>query len=47
MIGTADLELFSFADDPRTAFKFLQEAIEIDAADQTPAFAQSRCRVTP
>ncbi|HEY2779337.1 MAG TPA: TIGR00730 family Rossman fold protein [Steroidobacteraceae bacterium] len=47
MIGSEDLKLFSFADDPRTAFSFLQQAIEVDSAEKTPAFAQSRCRVTP
>ena len=35
------------ADDPHTAFSYLQQAIEVDAAEKTPAFAQSRCRATP
>lgn len=47
MISSEDLQLFSFADDPNSAFAFLQQAIEVDAAEKTPAFAQSRCRVAP
>ena len=47
MISSEDLQLFSFADDPNSAFAFLQQAIEVDAAGKTPAFAQSRCRVAP
>jgi uncharacterized protein (TIGR00730 family) len=47
MISSEDLKLFCFADDPSSAFSFLKQAIEVDAAEKTPAFAQSRCRVTP
>jgi uncharacterized protein (TIGR00730 family) len=47
MISSEDLQLFSFADDPRSAFAYLQQAIEVDAAEKTPAFAHSRCRLTP
>jgi uncharacterized protein (TIGR00730 family) len=47
MISSEDLQLFSFADDPRSAFSFLQQAIDMDPAEKTPAFAHSRCRVAP
>jgi uncharacterized protein (TIGR00730 family) len=44
MISREDLELFAFADDPGGALKLLQTAMEMDAEEKTPAFAQSRCR---
>jgi hypothetical protein len=47
MISRADLELFAFADDPGSALKLLQGAIEVCAEEKTPAFAPSRCRETP
>ena len=47
MISSADLKLFAFADDPGTALKLLQDAIEVGTDDKTPAFAPSRCRKTP
>ena len=43
MISRADLNLFAFADDPASALKLLQSAIEVGTAEKTPAFAQSRC----
>ena len=47
MISREDLKLFAFADDPSSALKLLQTAIDIDAEEKTPAFAQSRCRESP
>jgi uncharacterized protein (TIGR00730 family) len=44
MISREDLKLFAFADDPGSAFKLLQDAIELDTQEKTPAFAASRCR---
>jgi uncharacterized protein (TIGR00730 family) len=44
MISREDLKLFAFADDPDSAFKLLQDAIELDTPEKTPAFAASRCR---
>lgn len=46
MINRADLELFSFADDPKGALKLLQDAIEVGTEEKTPAFAPSRCAET-
>ena len=46
MISRADLSLFAFADDPASALKLLQSAIEVDTEEKTPAFAQSRCDKT-
>lgn len=43
VISREDLKLFAFADDPGSAFKLLQEAIEVAPAEKTPAFAASRC----
>jgi len=47
MISGEDLKLFAFADDPGSALKLLQTAMELDAEDKTPAFALSRCRESP
>jgi uncharacterized protein (TIGR00730 family) len=47
MISREDLELFAFADDPASALKLLQGAIDAGSEEKTPAFAQSRCRDTP
>jgi hypothetical protein len=47
MISGEDLKLFAFADDPGSAFKLLQTAIEMDGEEKTPAFAPSRCRESP
>jgi uncharacterized protein (TIGR00730 family) len=47
VIGRADLNLFTFADDPGSALKLLQNAIEVAGSEETPAFAASRCRETP
>ncbi len=47
MISREDMELFAFADDPASALKLLQDAIEVGAEEKTPAFAQSRCRGMP
>jgi len=46
VIGHADLQLFAFADDPGSALKLLQEAIEVGHEEKTPAFAASRCGET-
>ena len=43
VISREDLKLFAFADEPGSAFKLLQEAIEVAPAEKTPAFAASRC----
>ena len=47
MISGEDLQLFRFADDPELALKLLQDAIEVDAQEATPAFAHSRTRPAP
>ena len=44
MISREDLKLFAFADDPGSALKLLQNAIEVATDDKTPAFAPSRCK---
>ena len=44
MISREDLKLFAFADDPGSALKLLQDAIEVATDDKTPAFAPSRCK---
>jgi predicted Rossmann-fold nucleotide-binding protein len=46
VISRADLRLFAFADDPGSALKLLQEAIEVGHEEKTPAFAASRCGET-
>jgi uncharacterized protein (TIGR00730 family) len=46
MISRADLKLFAFADDPGSALKLLQDAIEVGTEEKTPAFAASRCAET-
>jgi uncharacterized protein (TIGR00730 family) len=46
VISRADLRLFAFADDPGSALKLLQEAIEVSHEEKTPAFAASRCGET-
>src|SRR5580700_3882545 len=43
MISPEDLELFEFADDPQAALRLLQDSIEVDTEEKTPAFAPS-CR---
>ena len=40
-IGPEDLDLFQFADDPRSALEILQRGLSLDLAESTPAFAQS------
>ncbi len=42
MISPEDLKLFVFVDDPLSALKLLQDAIEMEKDDKTPAFALSR-----
>jgi uncharacterized protein (TIGR00730 family) len=44
MISAEDLKLFKFVDDPAAAFKLLQESIEPDTQEKTPAFACTRLR---
>jgi len=44
MIGGDDLKLFKFVDDPATALRALQESIEADNSEKTPAFACTRLR---
>ncbi len=44
MISGEDLKLFAFADDPGSAFKLLQAAIEVEPEEKTPDIAASRCR---
>lgn len=46
-ISRADLKLFTFADDPLSALKLLQDAIEVGTDEKTPAFAPSRSRTAP
>ena len=40
-ISPEDLDLFEFADDPRSALEILQRGLSLEMADTTPAFAQS------
>jgi uncharacterized protein (TIGR00730 family) len=47
VISRADLQLFAFADDPSSALKLLQDAIELGVDEKTPAIAPSRCREAP
>ncbi len=42
MISSEDLKLFKFVDDPATALKLLQDSIEVDSEEKTPAFACTR-----
>jgi uncharacterized protein (TIGR00730 family) len=42
MIDAADLKLVTWADDPATALRVLQEALPVDAGD-APSFAKSTC----
>jgi uncharacterized protein (TIGR00730 family) len=42
MIEAKDLELFRYADDPATAFAFLQNAIQPESEQRSPSFARSR-----
>jgi uncharacterized protein (TIGR00730 family) len=44
MIGAEDLKLFKFVDEPADALKLLQESIEADTQEKTPAFACTRLR---
>jgi uncharacterized protein (TIGR00730 family) len=44
MIGSEDLNLFQFVDDPVTALKALQDSIEVDTLEKTPAFACTRLK---
>lgn len=44
MISGEDLKLFAFADDPGSALKLLQAAIDVDPEEKTPAIAASRSR---
>ena len=47
MISREDLKLFAFADDPGSALKLLQDAVDVSAEEKTPAFAASRSAKTP
>ena len=42
MIGSDDLQLFEFVDDPASALRVLQNSIDADAEEKTPAFACTR-----
>jgi uncharacterized protein (TIGR00730 family) len=42
MISREDLGLFTFADDPATAFQLIQAGIEVDLKPATPSIAHSR-----
>jgi uncharacterized protein (TIGR00730 family) len=44
MIGREDLDLFQFADDPRTALALLQQGLSVETVVSTPAFAKSVVR---
>jgi uncharacterized protein (TIGR00730 family) len=44
MISGEDLNLFTFVDDPETALRALQESIEADSQEKTPAFACTRLK---
>ena len=44
MIGAEDMKLFKFVDDPAAALQALQESIEPDTQEKTPAFACTRLR---
>ena len=39
-----DLNLFKFVDDPASALKVLQDSIEADTVEKTPAFACTRLK---
>ncbi len=41
-IAREDLDLFSFADDPDTALRFLQSSLRHEPEEPSPAFARSR-----
>jgi uncharacterized protein (TIGR00730 family) len=41
MISPSDLQLFQLADDPPTALRLLQAALEPESAESIPAFASS------
>jgi uncharacterized protein (TIGR00730 family) len=47
VIDRADLALFSFADDPESAFSLLQARLPVQPEGTTPAFAKSRTPPTP
>jgi predicted Rossmann-fold nucleotide-binding protein len=42
MINPRDLELFRFADDPKSALEVLQTQLALEEEEATPAFAKSR-----
>jgi hypothetical protein len=42
MISPEDLNLFRYADDPKTALRLLQDSLSTEAEEPTPAFAHSR-----
>ena len=44
MISGEDLNLFKFVDDPAAAFGLLQDSIEVDSQEKTPAFACTRLK---
>jgi uncharacterized protein (TIGR00730 family) len=44
MIAEEDLQLFRFADDPKSALAILQEGLDVRRPERTPAFASSRTR---
>jgi uncharacterized protein (TIGR00730 family) len=41
MIAPSDLQLFEWADDPRTALEILQRKLPLEEREETPAFAKS------
>jgi uncharacterized protein (TIGR00730 family) len=47
VIDAADLDLFTFADDPAGALAHLQARLPVRAAEGTPAFAKTRVAVDP
>jgi uncharacterized protein (TIGR00730 family) len=47
MIAPEDLDLFQFADDPKSALEILQRGLSLTMAASTPAFAPSVCNPRP
>jgi hypothetical protein len=47
VIDRADLELFSFVDDPPAALALLQAILPVRVETTTPAFAKSRISTSP
>ncbi len=46
-ISREDLDLFQFADDPRSALDILQRGLTLEMAERTPSFAQTRTPNVP